>query len=416
MPCTQNWGSAPYQPSEPINTVIDMWAIPAALIRGIWGPEFAADSLTLSPAIPGNLTNLTQSFPLVWGSYLIFPSAIGNGPITGVTLDGTPLPAAQWTAINVTLLWSSLPPPPANLSLVFTLGSGIVEHATASVAVSSSRFTSSLTRETATRALRTLAVLPATPILWLDATTLVGTLANGAPVSVWPDISGGGANASQVSPTLRPTFNVSGMGGGLPTVTFDGNVTFLSGSLLLPSESTIVAVVSNAPVPPVSDCCSGIFYSSGGCNGLGMKVSPPTSDDTSGNATVLMIDWSGSPDGGIDDLTGREVREWREVWAIMWGRTVLLQALVTSVLYNSSGSFSWAGGCLQASLSPLLAALSSIFADQTSRRLSPQSSEGPNGAAGGPLYMVGSRNNEDQRFFNGSISELLVFGRALNES
>jgi len=29
--------------------------------------------------------------------------------------------------------------------------------------------------------------------------------------------------------------------------------------------------------------------------------------------------------------------------------------------------------------------------------------------------MVGSRNNEDARFFNGSLSELLVFGRALNE-
>jgi hypothetical protein len=30
--------------------------------------------------------------------------------------------------------------------------------------------------------------------------------------------------------------------------------------------------------------------------------------------------------------------------------------------------------------------------------------------------MVGSRNNEDGRFFNGSISELLVFARALNET
>ena len=42
---------------------------------------------------------------------------------------------------------------------------------------------------------------------------------------------------------------------------------------------------------------------------------------------MLVIDWSGSGDTGADDVRGRQV--------------------VASVVYNSSGSFSFADGCAQ---------------------------------------------------------------------
>ena len=291
-----------------------MWAIPAALIRGLWGPVYGADSLTLTPALPGNITSIAQAFPLVWGAYGIFLSATGSGPITAVTLDGVALPADQWTATNVTLLWATLPPPPANLNLTLAL---TLTQVPGPAATPPSRrrapapplrpYSSGLTRETSVRVLGGLALLPAAPLLWLDATTLAGTLPSGAAVAEWPDISGSGANASQATAGLRPVFNATGMGDGLPTVTFDGFSSFLGGSLALPAESTIVAVLSNAATPPASDCCNGVFFSAGGCNGLSMKVAPPTSDDSGRNATLLMIDWSGSGDGGVDDLTGRQV-------------------------------------------------------------------------------------------------------------
>ena len=62
------------------------------------------------------------------------------------------------------------------------------------------------------------------------------------------------------------------------------------------------------------------------------------------------------------------------------------------VTYNSSGAFSWADGCLQSAQS------------------------GQHGAVGDGRVMVGSRNNERGRYFNGSLSELLVYARALNDT
>jgi len=150
-------------------------------------------------------------------------------------------------------------------------------------------------------------------------------------------------------------------------VQFDGLQSFLQGSLALPSESTTFAVFQDEGTN--NSCCTGIFFSAPGCNGMGTKVGPPVPPSTA-NASLLTIDWSGSPDSGADDLRGRQV--------------------VAAVLYNSSGSFSFADGCLE-------------------------SSEAPAGAPGSS-FMVGSRGNEDERFFRGQLSELLVFPRALNDS
>jgi hypothetical protein len=215
-------------------------------------------------------------------------------------------------------------------------------------------------REAAARALR--AIAPQDAVLWLDAAALA--LPDGTRVAKWPDASTrGGGDATQASPALQPTFRKAAMNG-LPAVDFDGNATFLEGVLALPPESTVVAVFTDRGTSNV--CCTGIFFSAPGCAGMGTK--------TNGNGgTAIMIDWSGSGDTGEDDITGRQV--------------------VGAVLYNSSGGFSFADGCSQSIDSGVAIP-----------------------APGGSSFMVGSRGNEDARFFNGAISEMLVFDRALNDS
>jgi hypothetical protein len=142
--------------------------------------------------------------------------------------------------------------------------------------------------------------------------------------------------------------------------------TFLANAdMALPSSSTIAAVFTDHGT--TNDCCTGVFYSPGGCNGLGTKQAALDDD---ADATVLMIDFSGSPDSGTANIKGHQT--------------------VASVVYNASGAFSFADACLQ-------------------------SQEGVVGAAG-TGFMVGSRGNEDARFVNGSISEVIVFARPLNET
>lgn len=155
--------------------------------------------------------------------------------------------------------------------------------------------------------------------------------------------------------------------GGLPTLRFVVNATFLGGALSLGSESSVFAVARDAGT--TNDCCTGVFYSAPGCNGVGTKADP--SAPPGALSSVVMIDFSGSGDSGVDSLLGRQA--------------------VLSVVYNASGAFSWADGCAQSALAQ------------------------PVGAPG-ETYQVGTRGAERGRFFNGSISEVLVYDRALNES
>ena len=219
----------------------------------------------------------------------------------------------------------------------------------------------SLSREAAVRALR--ALMPQDALLSLDASTL--TLADGARVAKWPDTGSQGHDASQPDPSRQPIFRAAGAVGGRPAVVFDGATTFLANKdMPLPSQSTIVAVFQDHGT--ANDCCTGVFYSGGGCNGLSTQHA---SFDNDPNASVLLIDWSGSTDTGTDDVKNRQI--------------------VASVVYNASGAFSFADGCLQ-------------------------SQTGSQVGAAGKSFMIGSRNDEMGRFFNGTISEILVYARPLN--
>jgi hypothetical protein len=377
------WGSEVYQPNEPINTVFDMWAcvfaaavskggiysptnrtytpypnrIPAALLRGLWLPAYALDTLTLTPSLPGNVTALRQLFPLLWGGKRLLLSASGNTTrgIVSVVVNGAPWPASLFTLATITLPWAALAGgdnftvdvsyPPAEVGRAS--GQGAARGGAAAV------------RATSVRALRGL--IPFDAALWLDAHSLA-FLPDGGLVATWPDARGAGTGpvAAQPLPAARPTFRAAAMAG-WPGVDFNGASTFLGGNVTLPATSTTFAVLLDRGTLNV--CCTGVFFSKPGCNGLGTKAGPA-------NSTVLMIDFSGSPDTGLDDLRGR--------------------VTVAAVVYNASGAYSFADGCLE-------------------------STEPPVGAAGS-TFQVGTRGNEMGRFFNGVLSELIVFPRSLNDS
>lgn len=327
------WGSAVYEPSAPINTVYDDWAVPGALLRGLFDPAYTADALTLTPHVPHNLTALNQTFPLRWGPHRIFLATRGDPaqPITAVDAGGAPW--ANFTASTVTLPWAALPAAPTNLSIVIRFGGAARAEEPASRAADGRR--RDARRAGAARVLRTL--IPQDALLWLDASTLA--LADGAAVARWPDASGRGYDATQAAAGAQPRFAAHGAAAGRPAVVFDGMATFLANAALpLPAASTIFAVFRDGGTSNV--CCTGVFFSAGGCNGLGTRTAAVGANP---NASVLMIDWSGSPDSGVDDIAGRQV--------------------VASVVYNASGAFSAADAC-------------------------PQSAEPPVGAAG-LAYMVG---------------------------
>ena len=369
------WGSAVYQPDDPVNIVYDMFAVGAALLRGLWDPVYSARSIVVTPHVPANITRINSSVPLLFGPFKLYLSAEGNvtAGISCVTVQGNAW--IHWTPTSFTIPFDDLPygPNKENHTIVVYFGGSACPPAAPPSAASADAAAapppaprSSLdmpplhaaSSAAAARALR--AIMPRDTVLWLDAAALA--LADGARVAAWPD-AGAGPGAAQANATRQPTFRKAGMNA-LPAVDFDGQATFLEGALVLPPQATVVAVFNDRG--ETNACCTGIFYSAPGCAGMGTKT------DGSGG-TALMIDWSGSPDTGTDDITGRQV--------------------VASVLYNASGGYSFADGCSQ-----------SIDAGTTIP------------APGGTTFMVGSRNNEDARFFNGLMSEMLVFARALNDT
>ncbi len=85
--------------------------------------------------------------------------------------------------------------------------------------------------------------IPAPPVLatWFKADAFSG-LANGAPISTWPDASGNGDDATQSNSSQRPTF-VTGTLNGLPVVRFNSaNQTYLSFPRPVSGDFTIICV------------------------------------------------------------------------------------------------------------------------------------------------------------------------------
>ncbi|HOV73656.1 MAG TPA: hypothetical protein PK967_06765 [Candidatus Hydrogenedentes bacterium] len=82
------FGAKVYQPKQPINCVYDTWGAPAALIRGLFEYIYTAKGLYLYPHIPEGIKRLEQRFPIRFGAKRLYLSTIGQGPVTGVWVNG----------------------------------------------------------------------------------------------------------------------------------------------------------------------------------------------------------------------------------------------------------------------------------------------------------------------------------------
>jgi hypothetical protein len=86
------FGSAVYQPREPINLTYDAFGPPAALVRGLFEYKYSAQGLTLTPRIPPGITELRQNFPIRFGRKQLILATKGQGAVSGVLVNGQALP------------------------------------------------------------------------------------------------------------------------------------------------------------------------------------------------------------------------------------------------------------------------------------------------------------------------------------
>jgi hypothetical protein len=112
-----DFGNAVYQPKEPINVTYDAFAIPAALIRGLFEYIYRADGLTLIPHIPDGIIELQQLDPIRFGKKQLYLSTSGNGEITSVSINGQ-----KWNSFNKTSVFLPYDKVPDSAAIVILAG------------------------------------------------------------------------------------------------------------------------------------------------------------------------------------------------------------------------------------------------------------------------------------------------------
>ncbi len=95
--------------NEDTMCTIDAFAHSSALIRGLFEYLYAAETLTLVPHIPDNITDISQKFPIRWGGYRLWISASGvrSSGIANVTVNGSKIDT--FNATTATLTCTALP-------------------------------------------------------------------------------------------------------------------------------------------------------------------------------------------------------------------------------------------------------------------------------------------------------------------
>lgn len=112
-----DFGNALYQPSEPINCCYDTWGAPAAMIRGLFEYLYRADGLTILPHVPSGVTRLEQHFPIRFGKKRLYLATTGQGPVTGVFVNGRP-----WKTFDAQSVFLSYDQTPAEAVIQIALG------------------------------------------------------------------------------------------------------------------------------------------------------------------------------------------------------------------------------------------------------------------------------------------------------
>ncbi|HEX8525315.1 MAG TPA: hypothetical protein VF669_23890 [Tepidisphaeraceae bacterium] len=103
-----NFGDDVYQPNQPINITYDIFAIPAATVRGIFEYVYLSQSLDVIPHLPESVTELEQLDPIRFGTKRIYIRVMGAGEITSAFVNDEQK-VDVWKKKGVTLKYDELP-------------------------------------------------------------------------------------------------------------------------------------------------------------------------------------------------------------------------------------------------------------------------------------------------------------------
>lgn len=103
----KDFGKSVWFDKQPVNLTVDPFAIPAAMLRGLFDYRYTPDALTLIPQIPPTIDRLEQHFPVYFGRKRIYLAVVGRGPITMVRINDHTYD--QFEANTVVLNYEHLP-------------------------------------------------------------------------------------------------------------------------------------------------------------------------------------------------------------------------------------------------------------------------------------------------------------------
>jgi hypothetical protein len=210
--------------------------------------------------------------------------------------------------------------------------------------------------------------VPTPKSLWLQADRLL--LAAGSAIAQWPDASLSKVNVTQHSASLQPRLVTTATGH--KAVQFDGVGSFLEGATTTGDTVTIVAAFRDQGSS--TDCCSGLYFAKPSFTGLSTRDTKIDNNDDDNPWTAMqvhpIIDWPGSGESNTYNIFNRTV--------------------VITLIYNTSNAVMYVDGCL-ADVQPSQSAATTSF-------------------------QVGTRNNQQQRFFKGQLHELMVYNHSLTDA
>lgn len=90
-----------------VSVMVDNFAIPAGMLRGIFGFEYHSDSVEIGVNLPQNIESYQQKLPFYFGGKRVFLSAVGSGSIRKVFCNGQLL--AVHSGETATLTYNELP-------------------------------------------------------------------------------------------------------------------------------------------------------------------------------------------------------------------------------------------------------------------------------------------------------------------
>lgn len=112
-----DFGNAVYQPNQPINITYDAYAIPAAMIRGLFEYLYKSDRVILIPHVPAKIVALDQKDPIRFGKKRLYISTRGSGHVSAVKVNGE-----AWTEFNEKQIELPFDRTPDKAKIEITLG------------------------------------------------------------------------------------------------------------------------------------------------------------------------------------------------------------------------------------------------------------------------------------------------------